>query len=409
MSTGTLGLYVHLPWCVRKCPYCDFNSHTLRGHIPEAAYVEALLADLAADQRAIPAGTQVDSIFVGGGTPSLFSGTAVAQLLAGAVELVPFAADVEITLECNPGSADADHFAGYRQAGVNRLSIGVQSFDDRQLRTLGRIHNAAEAVAAVAAARNAGFDNVNLDLMYGLPSQTEAEALADIQRAGELGVEHISHYQLTLEPNTRFAKYPPPLPDDARVEQMEEVCREALRVAGYERYEISAYAAPNRACRHNLNYWRFGDYLGIGAGAHSKVRDAHGHQWRRAKVAHPQDYLAKAMGPQRIARERQLTRAELPLEFMLNRGRLLAPFTDEAFLAATGQRLSPAANPWLDAQRLALLARCPDGWRVTERGHRYLNDLLVLFVPDEGAETAAGGPKHRQAQPPYAHFRAGPP
>lgn len=404
MNGPPLGLYVHLPWCVRKCPYCDFNSHTLRGHIPEAAYVEALLADLAADLREIPSGRHIHSIFIGGGTPSLFSATAVARLLAGAAALIPFASDIEITLECNPGSADGDNFAGYRQAGVNRLSIGVQSFNNKHLQSIGRIHDGTEAAAAVTTARQAGFDNLNLDLMYGLPGQTEAQAVTDIQRASELGVEHVSHYQLTLEPNTRFAKHPPQLPDEAQVEAMEQVCRDALLVAGLERYEISAYAAPNRRCQHNLNYWRFGDYLGIGAGAHSKLRDEYGGQWRRAKLAHPQDYLAKAATPERVARERRLTAAEMPLEFLLNRGRLLQPFSADDFQAATGQRPRPADKPWLAALRLELLATSEGGWQVTARGHRFLNELLVLFMPEDGAEEPPPERNPTDAQPPYAHL-----
>jgi putative oxygen-independent coproporphyrinogen III oxidase len=404
MSTSTLGLYVHLPWCVRKCPYCDFNSHTLRGHIPEAAYVEALLADLTADLQAIPDGQQIHSIFIGGGTPSLFSAAGIGRLLAGAAALIPFKADLEITLECNPGSADANNFAGYRAAGVNRLSIGVQTFDDKHLQSIGRIHDATEAVTAVTAARQAGFDNLNLDLMYGLPDQTESEAISDIYRAMELSVEHISHYQLTLEPNTRFAKYPPSLPDEARVEAMEQLCRDALLVAGYERYEISAFAAPNRRSQHNLNYWRFGDYLGIGAGAHSKLHDPDGDQWRRAKLAHPQDYLAKAASPKRIARERKLSPTEMPLEFLLNHGRLLGPFSAEAFQAATGQRPALTSRPWLEAQRLDLLTCGEDGWQVTDRGHRYLNDLLVLFMPEEADAAPPGSPNPAHSHTPYAHL-----
>lgn len=404
MSNDAFGLYVHLPWCVRKCPYCDFNSHTLRGHIPESEYVTALLADLAADCLEFAGGKKITSVFIGGGTPSLFSAEAVSRLLNEAATFIPFVEGVEITLECNPGSADADNFAGYRAAGVNRLSVGVQSFHDGHLRTLGRIHSAADAVAAVQAARNAGFENLNLDIMYGLPGQTAAEAAADIDQALELNVTHLSHYQLTLEPNTQFAHRPPELPDEDIIEAMETHCREQLKLASFEHYEISAFAQPGGQCQHNLNYWQFGDYLGVGAGAHDKVRDPMGQTWRRAKVANPQAYLQKAASPARVARQRKLGQAELPLEFLLNWGRLMAPFSGTDFAQASGLAAAElVAGPWLEAERQGLLERWQDGWQLTPQGHRFLNDLLVLFLPEKAALGAKIGPTATAGQLPYAH------
>jgi putative oxygen-independent coproporphyrinogen III oxidase len=404
MTDNTLGLYIHLPWCVRKCPYCDFNSHTLRGHIPESEYVTALLADLAADCLEFAGAKKITSIFIGGGTPSLFSAEAVTRLLNEAATLIPFVADVEITLECNPGSADTDNFAGYRAAGVNRLSVGVQSFNDGHLQTLGRIHSAAEAVAAVQAAQHVGFENLNLDIMYGLPTQTAAQAAADIDQALELNVAHLSHYQLTLEPNTQFAHHPPELPHEDVIEAMETNCREQLKRAGYEHYEVSAFAQPHHRCQHNLNYWQFGDYLGIGAGAHDKVRDPAGQSWRRAKVANPQEYLQKAAGPARVTRQRRLERAELPVEFLLNWGRLLTPFSGADFEQASGLSASELrAGPWLEAEQQEHLVRWQDGWQITPQGHRFLNDLLVLFLPEQPARSIKMDPDPASGQLPYAH------
>ena len=291
---GALGLYLHFPWCVRKCPYCDFNSHALRGEVPEADYVAALLRDLDADLESL--GDRVrpaSSAFLGGGTPSLFSGAAIGQVLDGVRQRLGFTDEAEITLEANPGTVDEAHFAGYRAAGVNRLSIGVQSFNPAHLQSLGRIHSRDDALRAMRVARGAGFENVNLDLMFGLPGQSADEALADLAQAIDLAPTHLSVYQLTLEPNTEFAARPPTLPDDDRIADMQAALQARLADAGYAQYEVSAYARPGRRSRHNLTYWTFGDYLGIGAGAHGKwTRD--GQPRRRAKHKHPKTYLATA-------------------------------------------------------------------------------------------------------------------
>ena len=297
MPPPSLSLYVHLPWCVKKCPYCDFNSHGLKGTLPEAAYVDALLRDLDQDLPRV-AGRRIETVFFGGGTPSLFSAAAIARFLDGALRRLPFAADAEVTLEANPGTVERGRFAEYRAAGVTRLSIGVQSFDPAALKVLGRIHSSTEAVTAAEEAHAAGLANFNLDLMYALPGQSLEGALDDVARAATLKPAHISHYQLTLEPNTLFHAHPPTLPDEDTAWAMQEACQGALAERGYKQYEVSAYAQAGRECRHNLNYWRFGDYLGLGAGAHGKLTDASGRVTRIWKVKHPETYLRGAGGPE---------------------------------------------------------------------------------------------------------------
>ncbi|MCG8124589.1 MAG: radical SAM family heme chaperone HemW, partial [Candidatus Thiodiazotropha taylori] len=286
MISPPLSLYIHIPWCVRKCPYCDFNSHAVKQGLPEQAYVDALLNDLSLDSKLID-GRQLSSIFIGGGTPSLFSSTAVARLLEGIERRFAFAESMEITLEANPGAVEAGSFAGYRQAGVNRLSLGFQSLQTSMLQALGRIHSPQEARDAFAQARKAGFDNINIDLMFGLPEQTLAMAEVDLAAAIELDSEHLSYYQLTLEPNTPFHHAPPAVPDDEQLWQMQQQGMDLLANAGYSHYEVSAYARQGRECRHNMNYWRFGDYLGIGAGAHAKLSLADGRVKRFWKQRHP--------------------------------------------------------------------------------------------------------------------------
>lgn len=383
MSVATrvpLSLYVHIPWCVRKCPYCDFNSHAVRGAIPEARYVDALLADLDMEQER--AGMRdVHSVFIGGGTPSLFSGREIERLLDGIRQRTILASDAEVTLEANPGTTDADHFSAYRAAGVNRLSIGVQSFNDRKLAILGRIHSAEEADRAVNAALGAGFDNINLDLMYGLPFQSVEEALADLESAVNMGPTHISWYQLTIEPNTAFQQSPPdgmPEVDDAAT--MGDAGRVLLAGAGYTQYEVSAYATPGARCRHNLNYWEFGDYIGIGAGAHGKLSLPGGRIERRRKQRHPDAYMDAAASGDPSSGVSVLQDEDLVLEFMMNTLRLNDGVRIGLFEERTGLK-SEAIAPRLRLLReRGLIENADEVICATELGRRYLNDLLAVFA-----------------------------
>jgi len=373
-----LGLYVHLPWCVRKCPYCDFNSHAATD-IPDHAYVAGLLTDLDHERTRV-AGRVVESIFIGGGTPSLFSVSAIVALLGGIRERVELAPDCEVTLEANPGSAEADRFAGYLAAGVNRLSIGVQSFDDAALESIGRIHDARAAHEAVEVAQAVGFARINIDLMYGLPGQSWQGAVADMEQALGHGVSHVSHYELTIEPNTLFHRFPPPRPDEDALWTMHGSSVQLAEDAGLRRYEISAYARPGAECRHNLNYWRFGDYLGIGAGAHGKLTDgAGGVVERSVKHRHPRRYLASRGGGDHEARRGPVPVADLPLEFMLNAARLLEGFSEELFEARTGLPASAISAPLAQAEEGGLIHRCRGAIRPTRRGTQFLNDFLILF------------------------------
>lgn len=376
-----LAVYVHLPWCVSKCPYCDFNSHTLRGVLPEAEYVAALLADLEADLPLV-AGRRVDSVFIGGGTPSLFSGGAIESLLVGLAARLAVAPGVEITLEVNPGTVERGRLADYRAAGVNRLSIGAQSFDAGMLRILGRIHGPGDISVAMAEAAAGGFGNVNLDLMYGLPQQTPEQALADVEAALALGPTHVSHYQLTLEPNTRFHHSPPPLPDEDALWAIESVCRARLAAAGFRRYEVSAWSRPGRECRHNLAYWRFDDYLGLGAGAHGKL-SLTGGVHRRWRVAHPQGYL-RAPAP-RLAGERWLGEEDLLLEYLMNALRLSEGFTLAGFARRTGLPGERLASRLLQLQQRGLMRLEGDRWQASERGYAHLDGLLAEFLPSAPA------------------------
>ena len=379
-----LALYVHMPWCVKKCPYCDFNSHGLRGEPPYAAYVDALLADLDADRADFDGaldGRHIVSVFFGGGTPSLFAPELIARFLDGARTRLLFVDHCEITLETNPGTVEHGRFDGYLAAGVNRISFGIQSFDDDKLKRLGRIHSATEAEAAVKSAQDAGFDNINLDLMYALPEQSLLGALAGVDRAVALEPTHISHYQLTLEPNTAFAAHPPPLPDDDAAWAMQEACEVRLAEAGYAQYEISAYAKPQRQCEHNLNYWRFGDYLGIGAGAHGKVTDAARQQvLRRWKTRHPNAYLEAGGRLPRIGGHAAVATAELPFEYMLNALRLIDGVPADDFIARTGLPLDRIAAPLADGQRRGWLESDPERLGTTPLGQRFLNDVIASFL-----------------------------
>ena len=381
LTTPPLSLYVHLPWCVRKCPYCDFNSHEGRGALPFEAYVDALLADLDHDLP-LAWGRTVHSVFFGGGTPSLFPPATIDRFLQQASARLRFAPDVEVTLETNPGTVEHGPFAGYRAAGVNRLSFGVQSFDDGCLQRLGRIHSSGDAERAVKAAQDAGFDNLNLDLMYALPGQSLAMALADVDRAIALQPTHLSHYQLTLEPNTVFAvRTPAGLPDEDGAWDMQEACQARLAAAGFGQYEVSAYARAGRQCRHNLNYWQFGDYLGIGAGAHGKLTLGASQQvLRRWKLRHPTEYQAKAGTPAAIGGDEVLTASRLPFDFMLNALRLNAGVPMAMFEARTGLPRTAIADHLATAHARGWLEPDPDWLRPTELGRRFANDVIGLFL-----------------------------
>lgn len=384
-SLPPLSLYVHIPWCEKKCPYCDFNSHALKEDLPERRYIEALVKDL--DQElAKVRGRRLHSIFIGGGTPSLMDPKSIDLLLAEIHARLNGIAEAEITLEANPGSSDISKFRDFRTTGINRLSIGVQSFNSDLLRSLGRVHDAEAARTAAGAAADAGFDNLNLDLMYAVPGQDLDMALADLRTAMAFEPSHLSYYQLTIEPNTVFHAYPPTLPDDDSSWQMQVSAESTLANQGYHQYEISAYAKQGYTCRHNLNYWRFGDYLGIGAGAHSKITQ-HDKVVRSWKVKHPKDYMNKAHGDERLGGCKSSSAEEIRFEFMLNAMRLKEPITAQHFQQHTGQSITTIKTKLEQAQKDRLLDF--DGKHIvtTELGHRFLNELLQRFLPESGAQT----------------------
>ena len=379
MENIPLALYVHLPWCVSKCPYCDFNSHETRhGTFPEREYVEAVVRDLRFSADLFQ-GRKPVSVFLGGGTPSLVSAAGIGAILAAVDAVSGLGPDTEMTLEANPGTADSRRFAGYRNLGVSRLSIGAQSFDDRKLRCIGRIHNAEAIRAAFAAAVTAGFTNINLDLMYGLPGQTPQDARADLAAAASLEPAHISWYQLTIEPNTLFHAKPPPLPDDDHTWELQHCGEDYLAGQGYRQYEVSAWSRPGSECRHNLNYWEFGDYLGLGAGAHGKI--SNGTVTRQSRLRVPQGYMRAAGSEAVIATQKTLSEQDCILEFMLNALRLKNGIPWSCFRARTG--LAPArVLAQVDAaQADGLLEQEPGLLKTTEKGARYLNDLLQYFMP----------------------------
>ena len=379
LAPPPLSLYVHIPWCVRKCPYCDFNSHEARAEIPEAEYLTALEADIVA---ALPLvwGRRIVSVFFGGGTPSLLSATGLDRLLTTIRTLLPLQPDAEITLEANPGTAEAGKFAAFRAAGVNRLSLGIQSFADRHLHALGRIHDGDEARRAIElAARH--FDNFNLDLMYGLPGQSLDEALADVDAALSFAPTHLSCYQLTLEPNTAFAAAPPELPEADRCADMQEAIEARLAAAGFTHYETSAFARPGRQCRHNLNYWQFGDYLGIGAGAHGKLT-LHDGVRRQMRWKQPKQYLAQVAAGQPLQDEFTVAADDLPFEFMMNALRLTQGFDPALYAERTAQPLIGLEAQLRAAEADGLLERTPGRIAPTLRGQRYLNRLLQSFLAE---------------------------
>lgn len=377
-ETIPLSLYIHLPWCIKKCPYCDFNSHTQGDTLPESEYVDRLIEEFEAQLPHIW-GRRLTSIFIGGGTPSLFSAEALERLLSAINTRLPFANNLEITLEANPGTAEAGRFKRYREIGINRLSIGIQSFNDTHLKTLGRIHGSDEAKAAIGFAEDAGFDNFNLDLMFALPNQTIEEALTDVQTAIDLKPKHISWYQLTIEPNTLFHHNPPPLPSDDESWELQTQGVKLLEGHGYNQYEVSAYCRDENQCKHNRNYWEFGDYLGIGAGAHSKITHVDlQHIIRHWNVKNPKDYLKKEKAF--VASQHILTEEDLPLEFMLNALRLKDGVPASLYNERTGLNLESIEELLQKAKHKKLLLTDQDIIKPSALGERFLNDLVTLFL-----------------------------
>ncbi|TOY93342.1 radical SAM family heme chaperone HemW [Vibrio fluvialis] len=388
LTPPALSLYVHIPWCVQKCPYCDFNSHALKADIPEEEYIDALLEDLDTDiERYQLAGDPrlLHSIFIGGGTPSLISADGIGRLLRGIEARIAFKPDIEITMEANPGTIEAERFAGYRHVGVTRISIGVQSFEPEKLTRLGRIHGRDEAVNAAKLAHQIGLNSFNLDLMHGLPDQTLDQALADLDRAIELAPPHLSWYQLTIEPNTMFYFKPPTLPDDDALWDIFDLGHQKLTEAGYVQYEISGYSKPGYQCQHNLNYWRFGDYLGIGCGSHGKLSFADGRIVRTTKVKHPRGYLAayQNLAKPYLDSEQLVEDVDRPFEFFMNHFRLIEPCPKADFSATTGLPIS-VIQPTLDwAIEQGYLSENDTHWQITEKGKLFLNDLLAAFMAEE--------------------------
>jgi putative oxygen-independent coproporphyrinogen III oxidase len=384
-----VALYVHMPWCVRKCPYCDFNSHQLKSAAPDASYIDALIRDFDFELPRLK-GRRIDTVFFGGGTPSLFQPKDFSRLLGALRQRIAFAADAEVTLEANPGTIERGLFSGYGQAGINRVSLGAQTFAPRALERLGRIHSAEDTHRAVAELRAAKLDNFNLDLMYALPHQTLEEALEDVRTACALKPTHISHYQLTLEPGTVFHSRPPPLPDEEAAWQMQTAGQGLLAEAGYVQYEVSAYARLGARCRHNLNYWQFGDYVGIGAGAHGKLSlELPQRILRTAKPKQPREYqeqvrragsAAEEAGREAIGEATFIAAADLPFEFMLNALRLNEGFTARDYRRRTGLEIATVEAQLALGQGRGLLTSRADGWRPTELGRRFLNDLQASFL-----------------------------
>jgi len=371
-----LSLYIHIPWCVQKCPYCDFNSHTIHQPVDETQYLDRLVEDFDQELKNI-SGRSLSSIFIGGGTPSTLSAGFYRRLLEVISTRININSDMEVTLEANPGTADADNFRGYRQAGINRLSLGFQSLDDQQLQQLGRIHSSAQARQAFSIARQSGFDNINIDLMFGLPGQTVNEALSDLKGVIELQPEHISWYQLTLEPNTRFYAMPPQhMPDAETVDDIQRAGKVLMQQQGFCQYEISAWSSKGKQCRHNLNYWLYGDYIGIGAGAHGKLRLADGRFRRNSKRRHPEDYLAGNF----LSSEQFLTEQDLVAEYFMNRLRLFRSFTEEEFEQQTFLDRSLAKPGLQAALNKKLMIKQLDSYQPSKTGYRFLNNLTELFV-----------------------------
>lgn len=378
-----LALYIHLPWCVSKCPYCDFNSHALDTALPEDEYVNALVRDLELELPRIW-GRRLSTIYLGGGTPSLMSPVSIKDLLSRIRALLPCAPGLEITMEANPGTINTERLTEFQDAGINRISIGIQSFEQKKLEALGRIHDHRQAVAALPAAREAGFDNINLDLMFGLPGQSISDAVTDLKTAIELDPDHLSLYQLTMEPNTLFYTQPPKLPDDDTVWEMQQQLHECLNSRGYEHYEVSAFCKPKKHCQHNINYWQFGDYVGIGAGAHGKITQPDG-VTRTWKLKQPKAYMEHAGTTQAIGGENTLNPNDLAFEFMLNAMRLNAGFLPALFQERTGLLLNTIESSLHEAEEKKLIVWSHEKIQPTVLGQQYLNDLIQLFIQDSAA------------------------
>lgn len=377
LTLPPLSLYVHIPWCVKKCPYCDFNSHTANNQLPEEEYLQALIQDLELELPYVQ-GRKLSSIFFGGGTPSLFSAETIGRIIQAAQRRISFTDNIEITLEANPGTFEQEKFSGYKSVGVNRLSIGIQSFNDHHLEALGRIHSSEQATNAIQMARNAGFDNINLDLMHGLPGQNTADAMADLQQAIDLNPNHISWYQLTIEPNTVFYNKPPTLPKDIILESIQDKGLQLLADNGYQQYEVSAYCKEGSKSAHNINYWEFGDYLGIGAGAHEKVTLVDEQRIiRTAKTRKPEDYLARENSY--TASSHTIPEEELPLEFMMNTMRLNNGVPKQFFSERTGVSVATIQGALDRLQELGLMEQESSNLVPTEKGHKFLNNLLEVF------------------------------
>jgi putative oxygen-independent coproporphyrinogen III oxidase len=381
MIDASLALYLHMPWCVRKCPYCDFNSHQLKSLKPDASYIDTLIRDFDREAPRLK-GRRIDTVFFGGGTPSLFQPEQFARLLAALRQRIEFAGDAEITLEANPGTIERGRFLGYREAGINRVSLGAQSFNARALNALGRIHSAEDTLRAVEELRAAKLDNFNLDLMYALPEQTREEAQDDLVKAIALAPAHISYYHLTLEPGTVFYSRPPPLPDEEAAWQIQSAGQELLAEAGYAQYEVSAYARDGARCRHNLNYWLFGDYVGVGAGAHGKISLTNPQRiLRTTKPKQPREYQSQVRSQDCVGETTQVDAKDLPFEFMLNALRLNEGFKSDCYEARTGLKVTSIEEKLQQAESRGLLEPQPGGWRPTGLGRRFLNDLTLSFLP----------------------------
>ncbi len=379
MTPIPLSLYIHIPWCIKKCPYCDFNSHQIQHDLPEQGYIEALLKDL---EQELPAiwGRRLESVFIGGGTPSVFSAEAIDQLLSGLRALLPLRPAMEVTMEANPGTFEQQRFKAYREAGINRLSIGIQSFNPKHLSALGRIHNGEEAKNAAVIAHKAGFDNFNLDLMFGLPQQSITQALEDLQQAIDCEPTHLSWYQLTLEPNTLFHHSPPTLPNDEILWEMQQKGQRLLQQAGFEQYEVSAYARHQQRCQHNMNYWQFGDYIGIGAGAHGKITAPDGSIQRYSKYRQPKQYMQQIRINNARSSTQQLEVAEIPFEFMMNALRLKQGVARDLFTQRTALELSIIHPQLEEARQKGLLIKDKQRLATTVKGWNFLNDSIELFI-----------------------------